>query len=83
MDQTSNEHPIRQVRHWRLFAPIRQSVQISQKTVQHTPWDKLYDAFIALLAGAQGLVEINKRVRSDVALQAAFGRGVCHVPSSP
>jgi hypothetical protein len=66
-----------QVRRWRLFNPIRQSVQINQKTIKHSPWDKLYDGFIALLAGAQGLVEINKRVRSDVALQAAFGRDAC------
>jgi len=66
-----------QVRRWRLFAPIRQGVKISQKTVKHTPLDKLYDGFIALLAGAQGLVEINKRVRSDAALQIAFGRSAC------
>ena len=67
-----------QVRHWHLFAPIRQHVQIAQKSVKHTPGDKLYDGFIALLAGgAQGLVEINQRVRHDVALQAAFGRSRC------
>jgi hypothetical protein len=66
-----------QVRRWRLFGSIRQHVQIAQKSVKHTPWDKLYDGFIALLAGAQGLVEINKRVRSDAALQAAFGRSAC------
>jgi len=66
-----------QVRRWRLFNPIRQGVQIHQKTIKHTPWDKLYDGFIALLAGAQGLVEINKRVRCDPALQAAFGRDAC------
>jgi hypothetical protein len=34
----------------------------------------LYDAFIALLAGAPGLVEINKRLRSAPGLHAAFGR---------
>jgi hypothetical protein len=66
-----------QVRRWSLFGPIRQHVQIAQKSVKHTPVDKLYDGFIALLAGAQGLVEINKRVRSDTALQAAFGRSAC------
>jgi hypothetical protein len=60
-----------------LFGPIRQQVLIAQKTVRYTPTDKLYDAFIALLAGAQGLVEINGRLRPDPALQAAFGRGGC------
>src|SRR5437764_3476958 len=60
-----------------LFGPIRKSVRIRQKTVKHTPLDKLYDAFIAMLAGAQGLVEINSRLRADVALQEAFGRSSC------
>lgn len=66
-----------QLRHLDLFGPIRQQVHIAQKTVRYTPTDKLYDAFIALLAGAQGLVEINGRLRPDPALQAAFGRGSC------
>jgi len=60
-----------------LFGPIRTEVQIRQKTVKHTPVDKLYDAFISLLAGAQGLVEINTRLRTDPALQHAFGRQAC------
>jgi hypothetical protein len=60
-----------------LFSPIRDTVRIAQKTVKHTPIDKLYDAFIGLLAGAHGLVEINTRLRSDSALQAAFGRSRC------
>jgi hypothetical protein len=60
-----------------LFGPIRQQVRIGQKTVKHTPLDKLYDAFISLLAGAHGLVEINSRLRADVALQEAFGRSSC------
>lgn len=60
-----------------LFGPIRDTVVIGQKTVRHTPAQKLYDAFIAMLAGAHGLVEINTRLRSDPALQAAFGRAAC------
>ena len=60
-----------------LFAPIREQVRIAQKTVTHTPADKLYDAFIAILAGAHGLVEVNTRLRSDPALQRAFGRAAC------
>jgi hypothetical protein len=50
---------------------------IAQKTVKHAPIDKLNDAFISLLVGAHGLVEINIRLRSDPALQAAFGRSSC------
>ena len=60
-----------------LFGPIRDGVRVAQKTVRHSPGDKLYDAFIALLAGAQGLVELNRRLRADPALQAAFGRAAC------
>ncbi len=60
-----------------LFGPIREHVHIKQKTVRYTPTDKLYDAWIAILAGAQGLVEVNTRVRSDPALHAAFGRTAC------
>jgi hypothetical protein len=60
-----------------LFGPIRTEVQIGQKTVKHTPVDKLYDAFISLLAGAHGLVEMNTRLRTDPALQHAFGRQAC------
>jgi hypothetical protein len=65
------------LQHLDLFGPIRAPVHIAQKTVRYTPVDKLYDAFIAVLAGAQGLVEINGRVRADAALQAAFGRRAC------
>jgi hypothetical protein len=48
-----------------LFDAIRDQVQIAQKTVTHSPADKLYDAFIVMLAGAQGLVEITTRLRAD------------------
>src|SRR5260221_10460793 len=61
----------------KLFDPIRTTVQIRQKTIKHTPADKLYDAFISLMAGAHGLVEINTRLRTDAALQKAFGRSAC------
>lgn len=60
-----------------LFGPIRAQVQIQQKTIKHTPIDKLMDAFISLLAGAHGLVEINTRLRADPGLQRAFGRAAC------
>jgi hypothetical protein len=60
-----------------LFGPIRAHLHIKQKTVKHTPTDKLSDAFISLLSGAHGLVEINTRLRTDPALQRAFGRSAC------
>jgi hypothetical protein len=65
------------LRSLKLFETISQHVRIKQKTIKHTPIEKLTDAFIAILAGAHGLSEINTRVRSDRALQRAFGRIGC------
>ncbi len=60
-----------------MFEPVNQKVKIQQKTVKYTPTEKLLDAEIAILSGAHGMVEINKRVRPDRGLQAAFGRDGC------
>ncbi len=65
------------IRQRHLFDPVGEHVTIRQKTVQYTPTDKLYDALIAILAGAHGLVEVNTRLRSDLGLQRAFGRRAC------
>lgn len=65
------------LQHKHLLAPIKEQVRIRQKTVKYTPAQKLTDAFLAILCGARGLVEVNKRVRSDRALQHAFGRTGC------
>ncbi|SRR5712692_3234590 len=66
-----------QLKHLDLFGPIQEAVLIGEKTIKYSSSDKLYDAFISLLAGAHGLVEINTRLRSDPALQRAFGRNGC------
>ncbi len=65
------------IRERNLFGPVREQVKVKQKTVKHAPTDKLYDALIAILAGAHGLVEINTRLRAEPALQRAFGRAAC------
>ena len=65
------------VRSLKLFETIAEHVRIRQKTIKHTPLEKLQDAFIAILAGAHGLCEVNTRVRADAALQRAFGRQGC------
>lgn len=65
------------IRSLKLFEAISEHVRIRQKTIRHTPLEKLQDAFIALLAGAHGLVEVNTRVRADAALQRSFGRSTC------
>jgi hypothetical protein len=61
----------------KLFDTVAEHVHIRQKTIKHTPLEKLTDAFMAILSGAHGLCEINTRVRPDAALQRAFGRSCC------
>ncbi len=61
----------------KFFEVLSEHVLIKQKTIKHSPINKLIDAFIAILAGARGLVEINTRLRCDTALQRAFGRPEC------
>jgi hypothetical protein len=60
-----------------IWAVVERGVHIKQKTVKHSPLEKLLDAFINILAGGQGLCEVNTRVRPDRALQRAFGRARC------
>jgi hypothetical protein len=60
-----------------LFEAIASTVKVPQKTVKHSPAEKLYDAFLAILAGAHGLSEIDTRLRSDPTLQRSFGRSTC------
>jgi hypothetical protein len=61
----------------KIWETIEKHVQIRQKTIKHKPLDKLLDAFINILAGGHGMVEVNTRVRPDEALQRAFGREGC------
>ncbi|MCL4872402.1 MAG: transposase [Anaerolineae bacterium] len=56
---------------------IGQQVKIQQKTVTHTPLQKLQDAFINIMAGGEGIVELNQRVKPDASLSTAFGRQSC------
>jgi hypothetical protein len=60
-----------------IWQVIEDMVQVDQKVLKHTPTDKLLDCLINILAGGEGVVEINTRVRPDRALQAAFGRRDC------
>ena len=60
-----------------IWKTVEQELQIKQKTVKHRPIEKVLDALINILAGGQGIVEVNTRVRTDKALQRAFGRKRC------
>lgn len=65
------------MRELKVWEMIKGQVKIKQKTINHEPQEKLLDAFINILAGGQGVVEINTRVKPDEALQRAFGRESC------
>jgi hypothetical protein len=60
-----------------IWQTIEKYVRIKQKVIKYTPVEKLQDAFINIMAGGQGIVEVNNRVRPDVGLSAAFGRSGC------
>lgn len=60
-----------------IWQTVDRHVHIKQKVLKHTPSDKLKDAFINILAGGHGLIEVNSRVRPDKGLQHAFGRDSC------
>ncbi len=65
------------VRQMGIWDMIGQQVNIQQKTVVHTPLQKLQDAFINMMAGGHGIVEVNQRLKPDPTLSAAFGRQSC------
>ena len=65
------------MRRLEIWPVVEEWVHIKQKSVRHTPLEKILDAFINILAGGQGLCEVNTRVRPDRALQRAFGRARC------
>ena len=60
-----------------IWGMLGKQVKIQQKTITHTPLQKLQDAFINILAGGHGIVEINRRVKTDSSLLVAFGRQNC------
>ncbi len=49
-------------------------VEIDQKTVVHSPTQKLTDALMGILSGCSTVYEMNFRLRPDLPLQRAFGR---------
>jgi hypothetical protein len=59
------------------FAPLREQVQLSQKTVRHRPLDKLLDGLLGILCGAKTIAQSHVTIRLDPAVQRAFGRTGC------
>ena len=64
----------------KLLEPVKKKVVILQKSIHHTPAQKLTDDFVAILAGARGLNEIN--TGSAVTKRCSVPSGGSRVPSS-
>src|SRR5256714_8747620 len=59
------------------FAPVREQVQIPQKTVRYRPIEKVLDGLLGILYGAKTISQSNVTIRLDPAVQRAFGRPGC------
>ena len=66
-----------EVKRTRIWDAIVQHVHIRQKQAGHLPTDKLKDAWINILSGGKGIVEVNTRIKPDRGIQKAFGRDGC------
>jgi hypothetical protein len=60
-----------------MWAEVEKRVHIRQKTISYDPIDKLLLATLNILAGGQGIVEINTRLRCDAVFLKAFGCDKC------
>jgi len=70
------------VRRHGFFAPVREQVQIPQKSVRYCPIEKVLDGLLGLLWGAKTMSQSNGTIRLDPAVQRAFGRTGCAEPST-
>ena len=59
------------------FAPLREQVKIRPKTVRYRPLDTLLDALGGIRCGAKTIAQNNVTIRTDRAVQRAFGRTGC------
>ena len=57
------------------LAPIWAELDLGMKTVDHSPSAKLQDIIVSILAGCRSVLQVNTRLRPDLALARAWGRG--------
>jgi len=60
-----------------LWEELAAQVHIHQKTIRHSPCDKLKDLLINIWAGGTRISSINHLVRTEEGLQRIFGRATC------
>lgn len=61
----------------RIWEEMTANVHIHQKTVKHSPGDKLKDLLINIWAGGARISSVNNVLRTDEGLQRLFGRKAC------
>lgn len=57
-----------------IWEELSAQVHIRQKTIKHSPCEKLKDLLINLWAGGERVSSINNLLRTDEGLQRLFGR---------
>jgi|SRR5215510_10202271 len=57
------------------FAPLRTQIQLPQKSVFYTPYDKLLTCLVSIMSGCHTVCQIDTRIRPDKALAQAWGLG--------
>ena len=62
------------ITHSDLLAPLWTALNISMKTCDHTPQEKLQEILVAIMAGCRSLSQVNTRIRPDRALAHAWQR---------
>jgi hypothetical protein len=69
------------LQHSKLFDPVEQRVQSMQKTVKQSPLDKLYDAWIAILAGGTDWLRSTRGCAATS--RSSRPSGAAPVPTNP
>jgi hypothetical protein len=65
------------LRRRQFLAPLREQIKGPQKAVLHRPVDDLLHALLSLWCGAKTIAQSNVTIRTDPAVQRAFGRKGC------
>lgn len=56
------------------LTPVLEAVTVPLKTVRHRPDANVLDLLVSILAGCRAIVQVNTRLRPDLALAQAWGR---------
>jgi len=64
------------LRQLKILGTVEEHLKIKQKQIKHAPLDKLLDAFMNILAGGQGIVEVNTRFVLTLPCSAPWSPGL-------